>query len=162
MLSKKVVLLVIVMIAGVLLVACQPETVEVVQEVDVTRVVTETVVEEGEQVEVTRVVTEVQEVMVTPEVEEVEEEVEPVTLYWNWTAEPPSLDPSLSTDNVSINAVGNTFMGLTRTDPDTGEVVPYLATDWEVSDDVLSTLSTCATTSPGSNTIQLQANGRRK
>ena len=56
MLSKKVVLLVIIMIAGVLLVACQPETVETVTEVEVTRVVTETVVEEGESVEVTRVV----------------------------------------------------------------------------------------------------------
>jgi oligopeptide transport system substrate-binding protein len=135
--NKKIGLLLIVMLIGVLLVACQPETVEVVTEVEVTRVVTETVVEEGEQVEVTRVVTEVQEVMVTPEVEEVEAEPEPVTLYWNWTAEPPSLDPSLSTDNVSINAVGNTFMGLTRTDPDSGEVVPYLATDWEVSEDGL-------------------------
>ena len=49
MFSKKVVLLVIVMIAGVLLVACQPETVEVVREVEVTRGLTETVVEEGEQ-----------------------------------------------------------------------------------------------------------------
>ncbi len=36
------------MIIGVLLVACQPETVETVKEVEVTRVVTETVVEEGE------------------------------------------------------------------------------------------------------------------
>ena len=90
MLNKKTGLLLLVMIIGILLVACQPETVEVVTEVEVTRVVTETVVEEGEQVEVTRVVTEVQEVMVTPEVEEVVAEVEPVTLYWNWSAEPPS------------------------------------------------------------------------
>ena len=29
----------------------------------------------------------------------------------------------------------NLFMGLTRPDPVTGEVLPYLATDWEVSDD---------------------------
>ena len=71
MFNKKTSLLVIVMIIAVLLVACQPETVETVVEKEVTRVVTETVVEEGEQVEVTRVVTEVQEVMVTPEVEEV-------------------------------------------------------------------------------------------
>ncbi len=27
------------------------------------------------------------------------------------------------------------FMGLTRADPVTGEVLPYLATDWEVSED---------------------------
>ena len=135
MFNKKTSLLLIVMLIGILLVACQPETVETIKEVEVTRVVTETVVEEGESVEVTRVVTEVQEVMVTPEVEEVVADVEPVTLYWNWTAEPPSLDPSLATDNVSINAVGNTFMGLTRADPVSGEVLPHLATDWEVSED---------------------------
>ena len=53
------------------LIACQPQTVETVQEVVVTRVVTETVVEEGEVVEVTQVATEVHEVMVTPVVVEV-------------------------------------------------------------------------------------------
>jgi hypothetical protein len=52
------------------LVACQAETVveTVVEQVEVTRVVTETVVEEGETVEVTRIVTEVEEVEVTREV----------------------------------------------------------------------------------------------
>jgi oligopeptide transport system substrate-binding protein len=138
MFSKKTGLLLIVMLIGILLVACQPETVEVVTEVEVTRVVTETVVEEGEQVEVTRVVTEVQEVMVTPEVVPVEAEPEPVTLYWNWGTEPPTLDPSLSTDTTSVDAVANLFMGLTKPNPDTGEVEPYLATDWESSEDGLT------------------------
>jgi oligopeptide transport system substrate-binding protein len=134
MFNKKIGLLLIVMIIGVLLVACQPETVETVKEVEVTRVVTETVVEEGEQVEVTRVVTEVQEIVVTPEVEEAMME-EPVTLYWNHGTEPPNIDPSLSTDTTSVDIVSNIFMGLTRPDPVTGEVLPYLATDWEVSED---------------------------
>jgi peptide/nickel transport system substrate-binding protein len=67
-----------VMIGALVLAACQPETVTETVEVEVTRVVTETVVEEGETVEVTRVVTEtvVETVVETVEVEaEAEEEV---------------------------------------------------------------------------------------
>ncbi len=135
MLNKKTGLLVFALLFGVLLVACQPETIETVREVEVTRVVTETEVVEGETVEVTRVVTEVQEVVVTPEVSEEEMMDEPVTLYWNWSTEPPSLDPALATDTTSVDAVTNLFMGLTRPDPVTGEVLPYLASDWEVSED---------------------------
>ena len=135
MFKKTGLLLIALMLIGVLLVACQPETVETVKEVEVTRVVTETVVEEGEQVEVTRVVTEVQEVMVTPEVEEAPPEEVPVTLRWNFATEPPNIDPSLSTDTTSVDIVSNMFMGLTRPDPVTGEVLPYLANDWEVSED---------------------------
>ena len=58
------------------LAACtaEPETVEVVREVEVTRVVTETEVVEGETVEVTRVVTEVEEVVVEVTAEPEEEE----------------------------------------------------------------------------------------
>src|SRR5210317_492644 len=98
MFKKTGLLLLALLLVGVLLVACQPETVETVKEVEVTRVVTETVVEEGEQVEVTRVVTEVQEVVVTPEMEEAPMmEEEPVTLYWNWGTEPPTMDPALTT-----------------------------------------------------------------
>ena len=135
MFKKTGLLLIALMLIGVLLVACQPETVETIKEVEVTRVVTETVVEEGEQVEVTRVVTEVQEVMVTPEVEEAPQEEVPVTLRWNFATEPPNIDPSLSTDTTSVDIVSNMFMGLTRPDPVTGEVLPYLANDWEVSED---------------------------
>ncbi|MCB0035762.1 MAG: ABC transporter substrate-binding protein, partial [Anaerolineales bacterium] len=72
--KKRIALFLLVLVA---LVACQPQQIEVTrivtetEEVEVTRVVTETVVEEGEEVEVTRIVTEVQEVEVTvvPEVE---------------------------------------------------------------------------------------------
>ena len=138
MFNKKTgLLLIALLLVAVALVACQPETVEVVKEVEVTRVITETVVEEGEQVEVTRVVTEVQEVMVTPEVEEVEAPPEPVTLHWNFNSEPPTIDPSLATDTTSVDIVSNAFMGLTRPDPVTGEVLPYLANDWDISEDGL-------------------------
>ena len=56
-----------VMMLALVLVACAPQTVETI--VEVTRVVTETEVVEGETVEVTRVVTEQVEVVVTPEPE---------------------------------------------------------------------------------------------
>jgi len=136
MFKKSGLILAAILIVAVLLVACQPETVEVVKEVpvEVTRVVTETVEVEGESVEVTRVVVEevITEVEVPAEVEAMEE---PVTLKWNFSTEPPSLDPSLGTDTTSIDVITNIFMGLTRADPVTGEVLPYLATDWEVSED---------------------------
>jgi len=54
-------LLALLLVVALGLVACQPQS----QVVEVTRVVTETVTEEGAQVEVTKIVTEVQEVVVT-------------------------------------------------------------------------------------------------
>lgn len=69
--NRKSALIAVFVLLGVLaLAACQPETETVT--VEVTRVVTETVVEEGETVEVTRVVTET-----VTEIVEVEAEVEP-------------------------------------------------------------------------------------
>ena len=60
-----------------------------------------------------------------------------VTLNRNLGTEPPSLDPSLSTDTTSVDMVANLFVGLTQFDPVTSEVIPYLATDWAVSEDGL-------------------------
>lgn len=79
-----------------------------------------------ETVEVEKVV----EVTPVPEVAE-----EPVTLHWNWGTEPPTLDPSLATDTTSVDVVGNVFVGLTKFDPVSGEVSPYLATKWESGED---------------------------
>jgi oligopeptide transport system substrate-binding protein len=62
---------------------------------------------------------------------------EPVTLHLNWGTEPPTADPSLATDNVSIGIAGNIFVGLTRFDAVSGDVIPDLAESWEVSDDGL-------------------------
>jgi len=65
------VLVALVLVVVAVMAACQAEP--EVREVEVTRVVTETVEVEGEPVEVTRVVTEVETVEVTPEAEEEEE-----------------------------------------------------------------------------------------
>jgi len=60
---------------------------------------------------------------------------DPVTLNWNWSTEPPTIDPSLATDTTSVDVVGNTFVGLTKFDPISGAVSPYLATSWESGTD---------------------------
>ncbi len=69
---------------SVVIVACQPQV--VTETVEVTRVVTETVVEEGQTVEVTRVVTEVETVTETV-VEERVEVVQPI-VYNSYTSDP--------------------------------------------------------------------------
>ena len=61
----------------------------------------------------------------------------PVTLQWNLGTEPPTLDPSLATDTTSVDVVEQLFLGLTDFDVETMEVVPELATSWEVSEDGL-------------------------
>ena len=115
------------------LAACSAETVEVtrVVEQEVTRVITETITEEGEQVEVTRIVTE--EVMVEVPAEPAEEEMmeKAITLDFNLNTEPPSADPQLGTDTTSGLVAHNTFIQLTRLDQETAEVLPWLATSWE-------------------------------
>jgi oligopeptide transport system substrate-binding protein len=130
--QKKIKILVVLtalLIGGLLLASCaapEPETIEVVKTVVVTEVV------EGEVVEV--VVTEIVEVPVEVPAEPVMEE-KPVTLNWNFGTEPPTADPSLATDTTSVDLDGNMFVGLTRFDPVTGEISPYLATDWETGED---------------------------
>ena len=62
---------------------------------------------------------------------------ETVVLHANLTAEPPTLDPSLATDSVSLNVIENLFMGLTNVTTD-GTVEPELARNWGVSDDGLT------------------------
>jgi oligopeptide transport system substrate-binding protein len=111
-------------LGGILLVACQPQQVEVVKTVIVTEVVTE----KGETIVVTEVVE------VEKPVEPVMEE-KPVTLNLNLGTEPPTLDPALATDTTSVDVDTNLFVGLTRFDPTTGEVLPYLATSWEAGTD---------------------------
>ena len=66
---------------------------------------------------------------------EPEAEGPPVTIHFNWGAEPPTADPSLASDNVSIGVIRNIFVGLTQFDPVSGEVLPYLATEWESGED---------------------------
>ncbi len=110
------------MIASLLLAACQPQQVEVVKTV----VVTEVVEKEGKEIVVTQIV----EVTPIPEVVE-----QPVTLDWNWGTEPPTIDPSLATDTTSVDVIHNLFVTLTQFDPVTGALSPYLATSWESGED---------------------------
>lgn len=139
-------LLIVVLLLGALLVACQPET--VVEQVEVTRVVTETEVVEGEPVEVTRVVTEEVVVEVTAEAEEAAPEAEPVTLYGYSTTDIPSLDPQIAEDAVSIAYIENLFVALTNYDLNTTEIVPEAATSWDISEDGLTYTFTIRTDIP--------------
>ncbi|MDQ4075185.1 MAG: peptide ABC transporter substrate-binding protein [Chloroflexota bacterium] len=58
----------------------------------------------------------------------------PATLNIHVNAEPPTLDPALAIDGVSLANIANLFVGLTRLD-EAGAVQPWAATEWEVSDD---------------------------
>ncbi len=83
------------------LVACQPQT----QIVEVTRVITETITEEGQEVEVTRVITEVEQVVVTATPEPVEEvsmnAPDPETYVELIFGDIDTLDPALAYDTAS-------------------------------------------------------------
>jgi len=98
-------------------VVTEKETVVVTQEVE--KVVKETVV-------VTQVV------VATPEPSAEEEKV---TLDFLFGTEPPTIDPALTEDTTSVWLVEQMFLALTDYDDDTLEVVPELATSWDVSED---------------------------
>jgi len=148
--SKKGLFIVALLILGVLLVACQPETVVETVEVpvEVTRMVTETVVEEGQTVEVTRVV--VEEVVVEVPAEGTTEEAmaEPVTFYGYSTTDIPALDPQIAEDQVGITYIENLFVHLANYDLETAQVVPEAATDWTISEDGLEYVFTIRTDIP--------------
>ncbi len=127
-------LLAIILILGVLLVACQPE--EVVREVpvEVTRIVTETITEQGETVEVTRVVTE--EVIVeVPAEEEAEEEMmladsTPDTYIHVTFGDIDTMDSNLVYDTASGQLIDNVMEGLIAYNHKDGtSYVPALATE---------------------------------
>lgn len=133
---RQVGLLLVVFILIGMLGACETETVEVTRVVqeEVTRLVPEEVTRVVmETVEVTRLITE--EVEVTRAAEGPPEEPlinVPVTLNINVGGEPITLDPSLAlaTDKAAVSTIRNLFVTLTQFDPETGEVQPYLATEW--------------------------------
>ncbi len=104
------------------------ETVEVVKEVE--KVVEQTVVVEKE-------VEKVVEVIVTPTPDPAAAAAEPVTLDFIFGSEPPTLDPALTEDTTSVWLVEQMFLALTDYDDDTLEVVPELATSWDISEDGL-------------------------
>ena len=133
--KKWAALVAIMIVASLILSACAPaepqvvekvvkETVVVEKEVAVEKVVKETVVVEKE------VATE-KEVVVTATPLPTEDVV---TLNWNFSTEPPTLDPSLAEDTTSNDVVESLFLGLTAFDAD-GNVTGELATDWSTNAD---------------------------
>ncbi|MBN1285728.1 MAG: hypothetical protein JXB47_10040 [Anaerolineae bacterium] len=63
---------------------------------------------------------------------------EAVTYYLFVDALPSTVDPTLASSSDAVDLVENLFLGLTNLHPVTGEVVPELATAWQVSDDGLT------------------------
>lgn len=55
----------------------------------------------------------------------------------NLNAEPPTLDPAMTQDNISGTVENAIYEGLTRVDKD-GSVLPGMAEKWEISDDNLT------------------------
>ncbi|MCA9933552.1 MAG: hypothetical protein KC415_06490, partial [Anaerolineales bacterium] len=138
--SRNVGLLLILLLAiTAVLVACQPETIEVTREVpvEVTRVITETVEVAGESVEVTRVVTEtiVETVVETVEVPAGGEEMDltpadPTTYTEVSFGDIDTMDPNLAYDTASGNLIQNVMEGLIRYNGgDATTYVPLLATE---------------------------------
>jgi len=130
--KKLAVVMAVLVVASMLLSACAPstpqvvtqiQTVEVVKEVPVEKVVKETVVVKQE-------VAVEKQVMVTP-TPSAEEDL--VTLDWNFSTEPPTLDPSLAEDTTSNDVIESLFLGLTAFDAE-GNVTGELAKDWKTND----------------------------
>jgi len=114
----------LVVVVAMVLPACAPATPEkVVETVVVTKVV-------EKPVEVTK------EVVVTPTPTPAPEK--PVTLDFIIGTEPPTADPALATDTTSVFVCEQLFLGLTDFDDETSEVIPELATSWDVSEDGLT------------------------
>jgi oligopeptide transport system substrate-binding protein len=137
MFSKKTGLLMALMILfTVVLVACQPETVEVVKEVpvEVTRIVTETITEEGESVEVTRVVTEEVIVTATPDPAAEVEMDEAKVLRINLGTYPDIIDPQKSSFVNEIAHLKLMYEGLTKLDSAL-ETIPGAAESWQYNED---------------------------
>ena len=127
------------LISALVLVACQPETVEVIvtQEVEVVREVevevTKVVEVEGEEVVI--VETQVVEVVVEPTAEPIPQGG---TMVESTFADASNLNPILASDSASFDIINKMFLGLVTTDEFTGETVGELSTGWTVSDDGLT------------------------
>lgn len=134
--KRNFVFILLLLVAG-LIVACQPQEVVVTSVVEVTRVVTETEVIEGEQVEVTRIVTEtvVEEVVVTPvPVEEepvsFDQAPDPTTYTALVFGDIDTMDPALAYDTASSALIDNVMEGLIYYNHTDGTTyVPQLATE---------------------------------
>jgi oligopeptide transport system substrate-binding protein len=132
MFSKKTVWMLLPALVILLVVAAQCGAPAAPQTVVQTVVVTKEVA--GEKVVETVVVEKTVEVEVTPTPAPGEEQV---TLDITVATEPPTMDPSLSTDTTSVWSVRQMFMGLAAFD-EKAQVIPALATEWSASEDGLT------------------------
>ena len=60
------------------------------------------------------------------------------TVRYNIATEPETLDPTMATGIPEATVILNCFEGLTRVNPDTGEVQPRAAERWDISPDGLT------------------------
>ena len=123
-------LLAMLLVVALGLVACQPQT----QVVEVTRVVTETITEEGQEVVVTSIVTEVEEVVVTATPEPVEEvsmaAPDPNTVVIMTIGDMDTVDPALNYETSGGQTIYMVNEGLiTYNGQDGTTFVPQLATE---------------------------------
>ena len=125
--------LLIVFVLMLALVACQPQSTEV----EVTRVVQETVVEE-----VTRVIEGEEVVVEVTRVIEVAPTEEPIPaggfIVHSSFSDASQLNPILSADSASSDVNSQLYLGLVTLDPISGEIVGEIADSWDVSDDGLT------------------------
>lgn len=70
--------------------------------------------------------------------EETPPATQPVVLRLATSADPNTFDPLFAESLEDINYTSNLFIGLTRTDPATGDILPALAREWAVSEDGLT------------------------
>lgn len=63
------------------------------------------------------------------------EEARGTELNLNLGTEPPTLDPALAVDVVSVDLARSLFVGLTDVDDRTSQIIPDLATKWDISPD---------------------------
>jgi peptide/nickel transport system substrate-binding protein len=140
---KRGLLLASLLLIGLFIVACQPQEVirEVPVEVEVTRIITETITEGGQTVEVTRTIQETIIVTATPAPEREVSFVSPRGDSYTAVTfgDPDTLDPALAYDTASATLIQNILEPLLYYNhKDATTYVPVLATDWEISDDGLT------------------------
>jgi oligopeptide transport system substrate-binding protein len=115
--NKTFALAAILIVASMVLAACQPTAAQ-------PEVIVQTVMVEGE--------AQVIEVTATPAPAPEAKKVLNVALG---PGDIPTLDPALGTDTSSIQVIIETFVGLTRADEVTNIVQPGMATSWDISED---------------------------
>ena len=119
--NKTFALATILIVASMVMAACQPAPVAEPE------VIVQTVMVEGE--------SQIIEVTATPEPAPEAKKVLNVALG---PGDIPTLDPALGTDTSSIQIIIETFVGLTRADEVTNIVQPGMATSWDISEDGLT------------------------